>query len=168
MTLILLDTHDDGIFDEQMFYSDEINTLIDVAFEASKIAFWHIGSSGDVRWHKNLNKLYQVRAGQSLLPEDFIGLVHPEDSEDFQAKTQEAIVKTEPFEVSARVLIGGRYQWVQITGVPDGNGGVYGTTQNLDHLILQIKDQEQILKIIKTIAENGDLAKVKELLKDFG
>ena len=125
---------------------------LNIINELGEIATWTINQAGEVWWCDALYNLYGIEKGSPETDmQAFQSKVYQPDLEKFNGIIQDAIKKLMPFVVEVRIKIKYEYQWVRISGKPDGYGGLMGCTQNINNLYRSAKENIQTLQVLEAL-----------------
>ena len=125
----------------------------------------HIGSwrsdlrRDEILWSDENYRIFGVPAGTPMTHEKFLAIVHPDDRAYVEQRWTAAL-RSEPYDIEHRIVVGGEVKWVREKGELefDGEGalrGGFGTTQD----ITERKQAEEELRQAKETAQAANKAK---------
>lgn len=147
----------------------DVKESLNIINELGEIAAWTLNQAGEVWWCDALYDLYGIEKGsKETNMQAFQDKVYQPDLEKFNSIIDAALNDLMPFVVEVRVKIKYEYQWVRISGKPDGRGGLIGCTQNINNLYRTARENLQLLQVLEAlILGNGaTMDELKQVLKN--
>jgi len=125
---------------------------LNIINELGEIAAWTINQAGEVWWCDALYDLYGIEKGSKETDMNaFQNKIYQPDLEKINSVIDKSIENLMPFVVEVRVKIKYEYQWVRISGKPDGRGGLIGCTQNINNLYRTARENLQTLQVLEAL-----------------